>query len=168
MWAIVHATPVETLLAASAIFTLALAALVVALAKTEFGKAARRRRRLRQALARSQRTRALAAAAARGAGGLTPEELARLEALRARAGLLADEPLGRPSWWRTLRSLWREGYAGWIIAALGGAFSMATHFGAFWLIAGGGWLGAILITLLATALMVAACVWIGLGLLRAG
>ena len=63
-----------------------------------------------------------------------------------------------------LRRLWREGYAGWIIASLAGAFSMATHFGAYWLIAGGGWLGAAAITVGSTVVMVAICFWVVLGL----
>src|SRR5919205_1232619 len=54
---------------------------------------------------------------------------------------------------RLREALGREGYAGWIIAALVGAFSMATHFGAYWLIAGGGWLGAALVTLCSTVVM---------------
>ena len=65
-----------------------------------------------------------------------------------------------------LRHAWREGYGGWIIACLAGSFSMATHFGAWWLIAGGGWLGAAVVTLGSTALMVLACAWVGLGLLN--
>jgi hypothetical protein len=60
--------------------------------------------------------------------------------------------------------MWRDGHAGWIVAALLGAFSMATHFGAFWLIVGGGWLGAIVVTVVATAAMTAACLWVLLGL----
>ena len=80
--------------------------------------------------------------------------------------MMAGEPVGRPGWWAKLRLIWRGGYAGWIVAALVGAFSMATHFGMFWLVVGGGWLGAIVITLLSTAAMSLACVWIVLGLVN--
>lgn len=69
------------------------------------------------------------------------------------------------AWWRKVQLIWRGGHSGWIIAALVGAFSMATHFGAFWLITGGGWLGATVITVLSTAVMVGACAWVMLGLL---
>ncbi len=78
---------------------------------------------------------------------------------------MAGEPLETPGWWRKLRFAWREGYSGWVIASVAGAFSMATHFGAYWLITGGGWPGAIAITLLSTLVMVGACAWIGLGLI---
>jgi hypothetical protein len=95
---------------------------------------------------------------------LSAQELARLSAFRVRARFLTGEPLEPPRWWQRMRLAWRHGYAGWIIAALAGSFSMATHFGAFWLITGGGWPGAIAITLLSTAIMVGLCAWIGLGL----
>ena len=79
------------------------------------------------------------------------------------AGRWALRPVG---WYARLRALWREGHAGWIIASCVGAFSMATHFGAYWLIAGGGWLGATAITLASTVVMVAICFWIVLGLVE--
>lgn len=172
MW---EATPAETLAVATVTSTLALTMLVVALRQTEFGKAARRRQRLRQALVRAERARALAAqAAAHEAEALTSAEMARLAALRSRArrdaGTSADraDPAAPARAWTKVQRMWRTGYAGWIIAAMAGAFSMATHFGAFWLIIGGGWLGAALITLLSTAAMVAACLWIGYGLAGSG
>lgn len=96
---------------------------------------------------------------------LSATELTRLAAFRPRARLMAGEPLKPIRWWRKIRLAWKDGYAGWILACLAGAFSMATHFGAFWLIAGGGWPGAIAITLLSTAVMVALCAWIGVGLI---
>src|SRR5919202_244476 len=148
------------ILAAGGFVALALAGLVVALFKLELGKAARRRRRLRAALARAERARAATRNATTRPGELTPEEARRLEALRPRARLLAGEPVRPPGFYGRLRALWREGHAGWRIASCVGAFSMATHFGAYWLIAGGGWLGATLVTLLSTAAMVAICFWI--------
>ncbi len=99
------------------------------------------------------------------AGGLSAEELARLNAFRATARYMAGESLEPVTWWRKVRHAWRDGYAGWIVASLVGAFSMATHFGAYWLISGGGWLGAAAVTLLSTAAMVGVCAWIGLGLI---
>jgi hypothetical protein len=90
----------------------------------------------------------------------------RLAAFRQRARLMAGEPLERrDGWWHKLALLWRDGYSGWIIAALAGAFSMATHFGMWWLVAGGGWLGAALITLGSTVAMVAVGIWLMLGLI---
>jgi Flp pilus assembly protein TadB len=151
------------LVGAAAFVALAVAGLGTALFKWEFSKAARRRRRLRTALARAERERAVRSAAAH-AGALTPEEARRLEAFRPKARLMADEPTRPVGWSARLRALWREGYAGWIIASLVGAFSMATHFGAYWLIAGGGWLGAGLVTLGSTVVMVAICLWVVLGL----
>jgi hypothetical protein len=97
---------------------------------------------------------------------LSYAELARLAAFRARAHLITGEPLVAPGLRAQLRHAWREGYAGWILACLAGAFSMATHFGAWWLISGGGWLGATLVTLGSTAVMLWTCAWIGLGLLN--
>jgi hypothetical protein len=97
---------------------------------------------------------------------LNAAELARLSAFRSRARMMAGEPLVRPGLRAQLRHAWREGYAGWILACLAGSFSMATHFGAWWLIAGGGWLGAAVVTLGSTALMLWTCAWIGLGLLN--
>jgi hypothetical protein len=41
---------------------------------------------------------------------------------------------------------------------------MATHFGLLWLVSGGGWAGAALVTLASTVAMVAVCVWLLLGL----
>src|SRR5579883_3295942 len=156
-WGELASTSAGTLLAAWAFLLLALAGLGLVLFKLELSPAARRRRRLQQALARAERRRAEQEAQARSASGrLTPQELSRLAALRNQMRL-AEERLTPPSWLDRLRFLWREGYSGWIIASLVGAFSMATHFGAFWLIAGGGWLGATLITLGSTVLMVAAC-----------
>ncbi len=96
---------------------------------------------------------------------LSAQELARLSSFRPRARMMAGEPLDGAGWWREVRLAWKDGYAGWVIACLLGSFSMATHFGAYWLITGGGWLGAIAITLLSTTLMVAACAWVGLGLI---
>ena len=164
MGAALASTSGELVLAAAAFVAVALGLLGVALAKTEFGKAARRRRRLRQALARAERARV--AAAARAAGGLSATEVAQLRALRARVVL--EQPLEHLNWCGKIRVLWRRGYAGLIVAVLVGAFSMATHFGAYWLIAGGGWLGAIVVTVLSTAFVVAACVWIFLGLVSSG
>lgn len=97
---------------------------------------------------------------------LSRQELERLWAWRSRARLMAGEPLAGPGWWGQVRHAWREGYSGWVIACLVGSFSMATHFGAWWLIAGGGWAGAVLVTLFSTFVMVSTCAWIGLGLLR--
>ena len=96
---------------------------------------------------------------------LSAKELSRLSSFRPRARLMAGEPLGGAGWWQEVRMAWSEGYAGWVIACLLGSFSMATHFGAYWMISGGGWLGAIAITLLSTGLMVTACAWVGLGLI---
>ena len=96
---------------------------------------------------------------------LTALDVARLTAFRARARVLEGEPLRGQGWIGGLRRAWRRGYSGWILACLAGAFSMATHFGVWWLAAGGGWTGAVLVTLLSTALMVSACAWIGLGLI---
>lgn len=97
---------------------------------------------------------------------LSYAELARLSAFRSRARMMAGEPLVAPGLRAQLRHAWREGYAGWILACLAGSFSMATHFGAWWLISGGGWLGAIVVTLGSTAVMLWTCAWIGLGLLN--
>lgn len=97
---------------------------------------------------------------------LSYAELARLSAYRSRARMMAGEPLIAPGLRAQLRHAWREGYAGWILACLAGSFSMATHFGAWWLISGGGWLGASVVTLGSTAIMLCACAWIGLGLLN--
>jgi len=97
---------------------------------------------------------------------LTRQELARLSAYRARARLMVGEPLVAPGWRAEVRHAWREGYAGWVIACLVGSFSMATHFGAWWLISGHGWAGAIVVTLLCTVVMVSTCAWIGLGLIK--
>ncbi len=157
-------TPLAALIASAAFVALALAALAAALYKLEFSKAARRRRRLHEALARAERARAASKAGTAPGSPLTPDEVRRLQAFRTRARMMVDEPLTPLPWHRKLRLLWRDGYSGWILAALVGAFSMATHFGAFWLIAGGGWLGATLITLLSTILMVAACFWVLIGL----
>lgn len=99
------------------------------------------------------------------AGGLSAEEVARLNAFRATARYMAGESMESVTWWRKVRHAWRDGYAGWIVASLVGAFSMATHFGAYWLISGGGWLGAAAVTVLSTAAMVGVCAWIGLGLI---
>ena len=96
---------------------------------------------------------------------LSAAELARLSAIRSRARLMEEAPLTTPSWLAQLRHAWRGGYSGWILACLAGAFSMATHFGVWWLAAGGGMAGAVVVTLLCTALMVLACAWIGLGLI---
>jgi hypothetical protein len=97
---------------------------------------------------------------------LSPSQLARLSAFRARARLMTGEPLRAPGLRGQLQHAWRDGHTGWIIACLAGSFSMATHFGAWWLIAGGGWLGAALVTLGCTGLMLWTCAWIGLGLLN--
>ena len=96
---------------------------------------------------------------------LTAGELARLSAISARARLMEGEPLGAPGWRAQVRHAWRSGYSGWILACLAGAFSMGTHFGVWWLAAGGGMLGAVAVTLVSTGLMVMTCAWIGLGLL---
>jgi hypothetical protein len=157
------ATP-QTLVLAVVILGLLLAALAVALSKIEFGQEARSRRQAQRAMA-TARARRQAPTASRGSGELSPADLARLDVFRPRARLMAGEPTGLPGWWRKLQLIWRDGHAGWIIASLVGAFSMATHFGAFWLIAGGGWLGATVITILSTLVMVAACLWILMGLL---
>lgn len=96
---------------------------------------------------------------------LTAGELARLSAISARARLMEGEPLSSPGWRAQVRHAWRNGYSGWILACLAGAFSMGTHFGVWWLAAGGGMLGAAAVTLLSAGVMVLACAWIGLGLL---
>ncbi|MDQ3702093.1 MAG: hypothetical protein M3442_14410 [Chloroflexota bacterium] len=157
-----------------------LSLLALGLSKMEFGPRARRRRRLHQAMSAAERKRREASlpslsGAAQGrraalpgqlpGGYLSPADLARLDAFRPRARLMAGEPTGMRAWWRKVQLIWRGGHSGWIIAALVGAFSMATHFGAFWLITGGGWLGATVITVLSTAVMVGACAWVMLGLL---
>lgn len=170
MRGVLDAASPGSLAIAAAVLALLLGALIAAVSRLEFGKAARRRRRLRQALARAQRARAQAASETARTRALSPADLARLEAFRERARLLEGEPEPAPStsgpfgWWSKLRIMWRTGYSGWIIAAVAGAFSMATHFGAFWLIAGGGWPGAVAITLASTVVMVAACFWVMLGL----
>jgi hypothetical protein len=157
-----------SILAAAGFVAAALAALAVALHRLELGQGARRRRRLRQAMAAAERERARTArlqqATRASPEPLSPRDLSRLAAFRPRARLMAGEPLGKPGWVAKLQHLWRDGHSGWIIAALVGAFSMATHFGAYWLIAGGGWLGATLVTLGSTVLMTAACFWVLLGL----
>lgn len=163
-WEALAATSSTTLLAASAFLVLALTGLAVALARVEFGKAARRRRRLHQALQRAERARAAARAEEARDGRLTPAEAARLAAFRARARTMVGEPLETITGLARVRALMRDGHSGWVWATLIGAFSMATHFGAYWLIAGGGWLGAALITMLGTAIMVALCLWVLLGL----
>lgn len=96
---------------------------------------------------------------------LSGSDLARLSAFRGRARLMAGEPLGDVRWWRKVAVAWRDGYAGWVIACAVGSFSMATHFGAWWLISGGGWGGAAVVTVLSTVLMAGTCAWIGLGLI---
>ena len=96
---------------------------------------------------------------------LSAVELARLSAVRSRARLMEQETLSPPGWVAQVRHAWRGGYSGWILACLAGAFSMATHFGVWWLAAGGGMLGAVAVTLLCTVVMVVACAWIGLGLI---
>jgi Flp pilus assembly protein TadB len=155
-------------IAGAAVFiAAAIAGLAFTLVKLEVGKTARRRRRVRAALERAERGRAVERATERAASnrsGLTPEEARRLEEFRPRARLMAGEPDHPLGFVARLRRLWREGYAGWIIASGVGAFSMATHFGAYWLIAGGGWLGAIVITVLSTLVMVLICFWLVLGL----
>jgi hypothetical protein len=163
----------STILQAGAILGLLLSILAVILTRQEFGPAARRRRKARQleqAAARERRATARAKQAAIGStavatGELSPADLARLDAFRPRARLMADEPMGLVAWWRRLQLIWHQGHIGWVIAALLGSFSMATHFGAFWLITGGGWLGATVITVLSTAAMVGACAWIIVGLI---
>jgi hypothetical protein len=162
-----------TILQAGAILGLLLSVLAVTLTRLEFGPAARRRRtarRIEQAAARQRRAAARARQSAVGntavaTGELSPADLARLDAFRPRARLMADEPVGLVAWWRKLRLIWQEGHMGWVIAALVGSFSMATHFGAFWLITGGGWIGATAITVHSTAAMVGACAWIIVGLI---
>ena len=96
---------------------------------------------------------------------LSAAELARLAAVRSRATLMEKAEVNPPGWMAQLRHAWRGGYSGWILACLAGAFSMATHFGVWWLAAGGGMLGAVAVTLVCTAVMVIACAWIGLGLI---
>lgn len=179
-------TPVELVVAALVFFVASVTILLTGLAKTEFGPAARRRRNLRQAAARAQRARSTAGSVdARGSGAtegargdsdaahhssnavtgrITAAEAQRLAPLRARAAYIEHHPTRPRPFWLRVRILWRSGYAGWIAAILIGSFSMATHFGAYWLIAGGGWLGAIGITLLSTGMMVFIGGWIGLGL----
>jgi len=160
----------ETVLQAGAILGLLLTALAVTLSRLEFGAGARQRRRLRRlrAAAEHQRLAAARAEQRRTAvvdGDLSPTELARLDAFRPRARLMVDEPTGLVAWWRKVKLIWYGGHAGWIVAALAGSFSMATHFGAFWLITGGGWVGAAVITILSTIGMVACCAWIMFGLI---
>lgn len=170
MWAMLVESPGQAFLAA-AFLVAALGALGVTVAKTEFGKAARRRRRLHQMASQASRERAHRAVDAVGgtgpaaANGLTPHDLARLTRFRPRARLMRGEPLEQPAWVAKLRLLWRDGYAGWIVAALAGAFSMATHFGMLWLVTGGGWTGAVVVTVASTAAMVAVCIWLLLGLI---
>jgi hypothetical protein len=160
----------ETVIQAGAILGLLLTALAVTLSRLEFGAGARRRRqRLRLHAAAEHRRLAAARAEQRRTaeveGDLSPTELARLDAFRPRARLMADEPTGLVAWWRKVKLIWYGGHAGWIVAALAGSFSMATHFGAFWLITGGGWAGAAAITVLSTIGMVACCAWIMFGLI---
>lgn len=170
MPAVFDGAAVGTLLQAGAILGLLLSTLVVTLFRMEFSEGARRRRQERRMLEAAERQRRAAAYAARmrtvvAEGELTPADLARLDAFRPRARLMADEPTGLVAWWRKVQLIWHGGHAGWIVAALLGSFSMATHFGAFWLITGGGWLGAAVITVLSTIAMVACCAWIMLGLI---
>jgi hypothetical protein len=160
----------ETVVQAGAILGLLLTFLAVALSRLEFGAGARRRRERRRAHEAFEHQRRADARAARrrtavADGDLSPTELARLDAFRPRARLMADEPTGLVAWWRKVKLIWYGGHAGWIVAALLGSFSMATHFGAFWLITGGGWVGAAAITLLSTFGMVACCAWIMFGLI---
>ena len=157
-------TSTTSLVVAAAFVLAALTGLGVALYQLELGPAARRRRRLHHAVTRAERVRA---PAAENGDRLSTQDLARLTAFRPRARLMAGEPLGRPEWLAKLRLMWREGHAGWIVATMVGAFSMATHFGAYWLIAGGGWLGAAVVTVASTILMTAVGFWILLGLLGA-
>jgi hypothetical protein len=160
-----------TIFQAGAILGLFLTILAVTLTRLEFGSAARRRRRARrieQAAARERRAAARQSAAGNtivAMGELSPADLARLDAFRPRARLMADEPVGLVAWWRKLQLIWHEGHMGWVIAALLGSFSMATHFGAYWLITGGGWVGATAITVLSTVAMVGACAWVIVGLI---
>ena len=153
MWSALLETPLHAALAALAAVCVALAGLGAAIYAVERGEAAAPRA-----------TPAPQGRPARHAH-LSAAELARLNAFRPRARFMAGEPLERASWRRQVKLAWREGYGGWVIACLLGSFSMATHFGAYWLIAGGGWLGAIAVTLGSTAVMVAACAWVGLGLI---
>jgi hypothetical protein len=155
MFAALSATPVEIVAVAVGAVALALVALGVAIHTVE-GKASAGAAPARSATGAVQaRTRH---------AHLTAQELNRLAAFRHRARMMAGEPLGQLRWWQQVRVAWRGGYAGWILACLIGSFSMATHFGAYWLIVGGGWLGAVVITLFSTVVMVATCAWIGLGI----
>jgi hypothetical protein len=168
--AVLDGASASAVVQAGAILGLLLSVLAFTLARLEFGAAARRRQRARQQLEAAERQRRAAVHQARiravvEDGELTPAELARLEAFRPRARLMADEPTGIVAWWRKVQLIWHGGHAGWIVACLLGSFSMATHFGAFWLITGGGWPGAIVVTVLSTAAMVACCAWVMLGLI---
>ena len=170
MQAVFDGTAPETVVQAGAILGLLLTFLAVTLSRLEFGAGARRRRerrRLHEAAERQRRADARAAQrrTAVADGDLSPTELARLDAFRPRARLMADEPTGLVAWWRKVKLIWYGGHAGWIVAASLGSFSMATHFGAFWLISGGGWVGAAAITVLSTVGMVACCAWIMFGLI---
>jgi hypothetical protein len=166
MFAALRATPVEMLAVAVGALALALMVLGAAIHAVE------RRRPLgtSESVGGSGRSavrangRAISPARRSRHAHLSAQELARLSAFRPRARMMAGEPLAPVRWWQRVRLAWREGYAGWIVASLLGSFSMATHFGAYWLIVGGGWPGAIAITLLSTVVMVSACAWIGLGL----
>jgi hypothetical protein len=168
--AVLDGASASTIVQAGVILGLLLSALGLALARLEFGAAARRRRRARQELEAVERRRRAAVrhAQTRAAvddGELSAADLARLDAFRPRARMMADEPTGIVAWWRKVQLIWHGGHAGWIVACLLGSFSMATHFGAFWLITGGGWPGAIVVTVLSTGAMVACCAWIMLGLI---
>jgi hypothetical protein len=155
MFAALSATPLEIVAVAAGAVALALVALGVVVHSVE-GKA--------PAGAQASPSGARPGPMRARHAYLSAQELARLASFRHRARMMAGEPLGQLRWWQQVRVAWKGGYAGWVLACLIGSFSMATHFGAYWLIVGGGWLGAIVITLFSTMVMVAACAWIGLGI----
>jgi hypothetical protein len=143
---------------------LLVAVAVIGIALNEMYLSKRGAQRSNGEQSRSSQSRVLVRHPPPNGGGLSAEQIARLNAFRAKARFMAGETMESATWWRKIRYAWRDGYAGWIVASLLGAFSMATHFGAYWLILGGTWLGAIMVTLLSTLTLVAVCAWIGLGL----
>lgn len=89
---------------------------------------------------------------------LTLDDVRRLVAFRRRVPDLHGEPVGP----LTLAQRWsaarRRGVVAWGAAAGAGAFSMATHFIVLWLATGGGWVGAAVMTVVATIAMTGVCV----------
>lgn len=95
-----------------------------------------------------------------GTSPLSMLDVRRLTAFRRRAIDLHGEPVGPLTLGQRWGQLRRRGLVPWTVASGVGAFSMATHFTVLWFAVGGGWLGAVLITLGSTFIMTAICVWL--------